>query len=209
LYAASKDHGVSDLHSIHVYAIGLKIQGVSAATLRSVMQAVKSSPSSLVSHPTNQVSVNTGYTLIGGGAKVDWTGYGNLLVDSYPSVNFWYVASKDHIWSSPARITAYAIGIQNYIPGFGYIDVFGNDTWYISTGCCLGSGNYYLSYFHPSVTACMGAHSYYNNPNGGRMLTGMRPQYYLDTNVAGSSKDYSTPSGGSLDLYAVWVQKRP
>ncbi|HEY1248149.1 MAG TPA: hypothetical protein VGE97_04110 [Nitrososphaera sp.] len=48
------------------------------------------------------------WVLIGGGAKVNWKGEGNLLTASYPgpSGQYWMVASKDHIEHEECTITA-------------------------------------------------------------------------------------------------------
>ena len=71
---------------------------------------VESKPSAEVSHPRNSASSKKrGCKLIGGGARVDWKEPGNLLTGSYPEGNSWVVSSKDHLFDSPAKITAYAI----------------------------------------------------------------------------------------------------
>lgn len=59
-------------------------------------------------------TVEPGYALTGGGGDVHWSGAGNLLWRLEPSA--WgpgfTAASKDHLWSSPASITAYAMGMR-------------------------------------------------------------------------------------------------
>jgi hypothetical protein len=52
--------------------------------------------------------------MVGGGALVDWAGSGNLLTASYPQEDRarWTAKSKDHIMSSEAKITAYALGVK-------------------------------------------------------------------------------------------------
>ena len=51
-----------------------------------------------------------GLKLIGGGASVDYgDGHGNLLTGSYPAGEVWAASSKEHLLSSPAKVTAYAI----------------------------------------------------------------------------------------------------
>ena len=204
--ASSKDHAVSDLHSIDVYAVGLKIQGVSAATLRSVMTVVKSPLSSQLTSPTNSASVSSPYVLIGGGAKVTWSGYGNLLIYSYPTYNSWNVGSKDHIYVNYARIEAWAIGIQNYIPGFGNIDIAG--TFGPEGSNSTNTGNLQTCcYFASYAPACSGALSTYSG--AGRLLTGMRPQYYSWNGGGASSKDLQYASAGSLFYYLTSIRKRP
>jgi hypothetical protein len=65
-------------------------------------------------HPKAEITVPNGYKIIGGGAKVNWSGAGNLLTSSYPvSKNKWAATSKDHDHYSPATITVYAVAIQD------------------------------------------------------------------------------------------------
>jgi hypothetical protein len=56
--------------------------------------------------------------MVGGGAKANYTGEGNLLTASYPSnSSTWLAKSKDQIKSDPATITAYAVGIKVLVNG--------------------------------------------------------------------------------------------
>ena len=69
-------------------------------------------------HPSVDVFVGDGYTLVGGGARIEYQEPGNLLQQSYPiqgaSGNWtgWRVYGKDCWVASMAKITAYAIGIK-------------------------------------------------------------------------------------------------
>jgi hypothetical protein len=55
-------------------------------------------------------STTKGLKLIGGGASVDYgDGYGNMLTGSYPAGEGWAASSKEHLLSSPAKVTAYAV----------------------------------------------------------------------------------------------------
>ncbi|MCK5800590.1 MAG: hypothetical protein KAI47_25550 [Deltaproteobacteria bacterium] len=64
-------------------------------------------------HPTVTVRVPKGYVMLGGGARVKFKGAGSMLTASYPSsATTWTASAKDHGVSSPARVTAYAIGIR-------------------------------------------------------------------------------------------------
>ncbi len=83
-----------------------------------------SAASGIAAHPAVDVSGLRGeYALTGIGAAVDWRRYdqngnqtaaGNLLWKLEPRADLGgaSVASKDHILSSPARITGYALGIK-------------------------------------------------------------------------------------------------
>ena len=165
------------------------------------------------SQPSTLVGLPGGYQLIGGGAKVFWnpqTQAGNLLVHSYPTSNYWNAKSKDHHYSSPSTITAYAIGIQDYIPGFGYIDVNSVQT------CCMASvqtgyannGTYFLTGYAPT---CVGARS---SSSVGRLLTGLRPPYYISNNPDNNfytvqSADCIVTASGTLEAFGTQIRKRP
>ena len=57
-----------------------------------------------------QATATKGLKLIGGGARVDYgDGFGNLLTGSYPEGEGWVASSKEHLQSSQARVTAYAL----------------------------------------------------------------------------------------------------
>lgn len=106
--AKSKDHVVSESVSITAYAIGIRARnGASGPSVK-----IFTNTSSPAQHPSTEVSTNSGYSLVGGGAQVNWRGNGNLLTASFPEGNQWKVASKDHSVAESCTITAYAIGIR-------------------------------------------------------------------------------------------------
>lgn len=214
---SSKSHIDSDPHILTVYAVGIKIAGVSAESLRSVMTykvSDASSSSSSQSKPWAYAQINSPFILIGGGAKVnnpdaDW---GNMLVYSYPSGQGWFVGSKDHINADPATITAYAIGIQDFIPGFGYIDVnMLQDDRTVSNG--TNTLSYNLADNNGYVNASVGALEDYNPAGWGRMLTQMRPWERIpNTNTASAfveSKAHKKICSGTLHIYLKMIRKRP
>lgn len=103
---------------------------MSRSQLRSYI-SLNTKTSSKTAHPTTSVSVPTGYRMLGGGIKVDWTGSGNLATMSKPSgTSSWAVKSKDHIESSPATVTAYVLGIKPEIRiGNKYYNTFIYQGW--------------------------------------------------------------------------------
>ncbi|GAA2721898.1 MULTISPECIES: hypothetical protein [Streptomyces] len=108
--ARSKDHGQSDPSSIRSYAIALPrylpVGRVDVARI-----PVDGGPDA---HPQATATLPPGYALTGGGGEVHWSGAGNLLWRLEPSrwAPSFTAASKDHLWSSPATITAWALGIR-------------------------------------------------------------------------------------------------
>jgi vibriolysin len=108
--ASSKDHEVSSPASLEAYSIVARKQ---TGEISSSDYIIVQQTSSYAAHPSAVASLPSGYTLVGGGAKVNWSGAGNLLYASYPNGNSWVASSKDHDISSPATITSYAIGLSN------------------------------------------------------------------------------------------------
>ena len=110
--ASGKDHGANaaDPSSITAFALAVydpdDIWEVKNFISRQSPQA---------NWPEQEVAVEPGYVLVGGGAHVDWSGAGNMLFASHPlgdGKTTWRAQSKDHVWGDPARITAYAVGLK-------------------------------------------------------------------------------------------------
>lgn len=176
-FASSKDHLYGDAHQLTVYAIGMKIDGISEATLKSYIYRGVSSYSSSSAYPTRQISLPSGYELLSGGSEISWTNPGNLLVNSHPiGVSTWYSGGKDHVSSSPAQIKSYILGIKRDIPNYGTLDTniyqanaLSGGT--LSVGISLGNTGYVLtgvggSAMQGEISGC---------GCWGRMLYGLRP----------------------------------
>ena len=70
--------------------------------------------SSVVAHPSVEVTVEDGYKVISGGAYVSYSGPGQLLTASYPvGETKWIAKSKDHLKSSHGTVTAVAMGLHD------------------------------------------------------------------------------------------------
>jgi hypothetical protein len=197
----SKDHMVADAHYLSVYAIGMKIDGVTSAYLRSQI-SLDSTVSSTANHPTAQKSVPAGYLLIGGGAYDHYTGYGNMLVKSYPkNSTTWSVEGKDHRRADACTITAYAIGINNIsFANVGYLET--EYIWednYVPYGYNLAET--YLA-DNWGLTCPGGRTKYYNI---GRMLISVRPDIpsWGTYDVSTWSSDNYYMDNGSDTAWAV------
>ncbi len=110
--ATSKDHIIVDASgTVRAYALGLKYKrgDMGLSTRIFTNQSLASQ------RPATEVAAGLGYSLVGGGAKVNFT-LGNLLTASYPDFakNTWKVAGKDHAVVDACTITAYAIGLRDY-----------------------------------------------------------------------------------------------
>jgi hypothetical protein len=92
--AGGKDHTHASPAKITAYAIvTYDPDDIWSITQRSIT-------SGQAAHPSQDVSTQDGYTMIGGGAQVNWSGSGNLLTASYPRDRItWACAAKDHLES--------------------------------------------------------------------------------------------------------------
>jgi len=109
--AMSKDHRISGPAKIKVYAIGIKLRRGG----KYFENMLDFKTSKVKNHPIKTVSIGKKYVLSGGGARANWANpnLGQLLTASYPNDSHtWRAKSKEHIDSSPASITVFAIGIK-------------------------------------------------------------------------------------------------
>lgn len=102
--ARAKDHGQSSPATIGVACIAVSIPPPDYT----IMDAT----SAPAPHPDATAMLPAGYVLVGGGARANWEGTGSLLWASRPAAGQgWYAAAKDHVYPSPATVTAFAIGV--------------------------------------------------------------------------------------------------
>lgn len=127
--AESKDHVIAGPGWINTQMLALPLTINVGGTTFEVHTRHVTATSAVAAHPAADVGGLRGdFALTGVGATVDWrrfdqfgnqTAAGNLLWKLEPRADIGgaSVASKDHIISSPASITAHAIGIRLVIPG--------------------------------------------------------------------------------------------
>ncbi|EJN08860.1 MAC/perforin domain-containing protein [Bradyrhizobium sp. YR681] len=108
--ANATDYADDKPSEIEVFVRGLrcKVEGIKVEVKTDRLQSRREA------HPSEKCSLGQDFSLTGGGAFVDYgSGPGNLLTSCYPeSDRTWAASSKDHQKSSPATITAYAIGLK-------------------------------------------------------------------------------------------------
>lgn len=199
---SAKDHGISCSYTLHVYSIGLKLSGVSYSTLWNNMYFT--SATSTADHaPSINATLPAGYSLIGGGAKSNYQGNGQLLTASYPqNLTTWTVSAKDHKYADVATITAYAIGIKTTIPNFGSFTMdLGESSNYVSSGYAEQSRALITGY----VPACMGGHATWNGQ--GRLLTKMAPSTDGSNNALAGTKDHLYADGGFTYVNFIQFKK--
>jgi hypothetical protein len=214
----SKDHIVTYNHRLWVYVIGMKAYDgsnnpISTSTLIAQMNIAKTTSGS-AAHPG--VTVNampSGYSVLSGGAKVNWSGAGNLLTKSnLPNLGSpydqWEAQSKDHGISSPATIEAYELSIDPVIANFGtlqFLYKFGlvntnNNYMTVSQNTSYpgppGPDNFLLS--------GIGGWSQYTG--AGRMLFAMYPTSLHSAEVRSKDHQYSDQTG-SLAITVCGIRK--
>jgi hypothetical protein len=111
--ARSKDHKIADPAVITAYAIGIKLRSAPHGAPSALKPSVVPKDSNVTAHPFQTSCVSNNLALTGGGVIDDWNGFGNLLTGSGPDAGSqlcWTAKGQDHLESSPAKITVYAIG---------------------------------------------------------------------------------------------------
>lgn len=152
-----------------------------------------------VPHPVTMVTVPPGWKVVGGGAKVEYSGDGQLLAKSYPTAGgrSWRVQSKDHLRSDPGYITAFAVAMHDP-----------HDEWEVKIFSKLST----LAQ-HPNATATVepgytlvggGGNVFYQEP--GNVLVRSQPSGPSGWLVA--SKDHLQPAPSRLMAYAIGVRSR-
>jgi hypothetical protein len=203
----SKAQGVSDPHILKVYAIGLRLTGLTRAQLLSNVFVNRhtvgpaSMPGSVaLTFPCTDVCFDT-ILPTSYGSFVHWTGAGNLLTTSAAIGAY----GKDHNWSDPATITHYSIGIRANIDGFGRLEmkVVEKDSPTVSIGktsaeALLPAG------FVPTGVGALGHYTGF-----GRLLTRMAPNPADFTRFLAENKDQIVQSSGSVTAQLIALRKAP
>jgi hypothetical protein len=203
--ARSKSHGTSGTHQLRAYAIGLKIDGVSESVLKDNILLVKKH-SEFASSPWSIAKLPSDFTILGGGARGNWTTAGQLLVESRPYDNGWLAVSKDHIVSEISTVTSWAIGIRPNIPGYGPIAVgLSARPAFCPIPTRAGGRQTWDTLIDGGALASAGAQSTYTG--AGRMLAYIIPDGQ-NRKVKVSAKDHAVAdASGCLRAYAFQVMK--
>jgi hypothetical protein len=205
--ASSKDQVQAALHSLHVWAIGLRVMQTNGVFL--TQPQLKSHISYTFCAgmtPSNQPDQTCGRhrpMLIGGGARSEWqatNGAGQLLTRSFGGFQLgstgWEAQSKDQIVSDPATVDATAISMDTSIFGVGNF-AFGlvnGNTAVVSSGIATSTAMVDAG----AVAVGFGGISNWVVPSAGRLLYRMS---FSDNTLRGmtvSSKDHIQASAGNL-----------
>jgi hypothetical protein len=159
----------------------------------------QSRPSPAAGHPEQEVAVEPGYVMVGGGAWVDWTGEGNMLFASHPteSKTTWHVQSKDHLKSSPAKITAYAVGLRSKVAGVKLQSA-------ISIAKSNKSSRPQAAAAPPSGYKMVGGGAALTFDKGGMLLTASYPNE--NNQWEGRGKDHLEGDNGTVTVYCIGLK---
>ena len=162
------------------------------------IQVFQSRPSPAANHPYQEISVGSGYVMVGGGAQVDYRGHGNMLFASYPiNETTWRAQSKDHTVGDPATITAYAIGLKCKVAGVRVVSEIKRSR--------SNPGSRPLALASPSSGYVMlGGGAALNFSGPGLLLTQSYPR---ESNTwEGQAKDHLVGDSGTIDTYCIGVK---
>lgn len=200
---STKDHLRPHPIYLEAYAIGLKIEGLTRAELKSYI-SVTSSTSGWGPHPEALALVDSGHKLIGGGIRVQWDSStaGNIATASYPQNSYsWSAKSKDHIETSYGEATAYAIGIEEYIPNIGNIEVSIEDVRSGNSSHPSAISNVTTSF---ALTGC-GAEVHWTGE--GSLLWELRPNTeFSQHGCKAGAKDHIRVSPASITAYSIGIK---
>lgn len=211
-------------HSLMVFAVGLRLSGVPRDVLVSHLQT--RSERAIASNPVVQATLDPGYVMIGGGARIERTRDGvTYLTRSSPTGHTsaddrtWMASARSHV-ESAATLRAYVIGIRPTIPGFGTLEfaTTGSGIW--TTAGRHASWNMW-SWTHDGwVGTCPGGWSNWElgTEGPGRYLTRIVPGVNDDriTEPLGergfavvADKDLVRGDGGWLMVWVRMIRRRP
>jgi len=197
----AKDHMTPSVTKIKVHVMALYDPNDNFDV--SITHATDGQPSQ---RPRVHIDVENGYTMTGGGAKVNWIGAGQLLIASYPEdQDTWHVASKDHQAGNLATITGYAIGIkarQDSCPILSEISVETSGMAQHPNGTVRLSDNSYTLTGGGVNVIERGAGSllYQSYPIFGEKETELTQQWF------GKAKDHNIPVLTNIQVYVIGIK---
>ncbi len=193
--ARGKDHTKADWTSISVFALAV----YDPDDIWEV-RIFQSRPSASGGWPEQEVTVESGYVMVGGGAKTDFTGAGNMLIASHPvdeSKTTWHVQAKDHVQADAGKITAYAVGLKCKAEGVKLQSA-------ITTAKSGKSGRPQAAAAAPSGYKMVGGGAAITFDGPGILLTGSYP--IEDNQWKGLGKDHLAADNGTITVYCIGLK---
>lgn len=210
--ASSKDHRVPNPHQLIVFAIGMRINSPAMprpALLNSLRFTQVTSP--VAPHPTATSSVPNGFTMLGGGFRVNWPpGPGNLATGSFagdiPTTSDWTARSKDHITPSPCTIDVWSVAIQNVLGIGGRSFTVDRRIDRLTSTDLVEHPSAELQYNGPHVLTGIGAKARVEEP--GQLLWRLEPTASggSQPGVTGASKDHQRALRSIITVSAFGIR---
>lgn len=210
---SSKDHRVPNPHNLVGFAIGMRINSpaMPRAALLSHLSFTKVT-SAHAAHPRATASVPPGFTMIGGGFRVNWPpGQGNLATGSFPGDNEatsdWSARSKDHIAPSPCTIDVWSVAIRDFLDIGGLRRVDRRVDRRTSTEL-VPHPSADIAFEGAHVLTGVGAKARVEEP--GQLLWRLEPTAPGNRpGVTGSSKDHQRPLRSVITVSALGIRLLP
>lgn len=190
-----KDHIVESKARIIAYCIVAQMKNGSPISAENYK--VVSATSTTAHHPTMQVDLPDGFTVVGGGARTNYSRDGSILFASYPKAELrgWIGSAKDHERLDPATITVWAIGLnESFLRKAGMLVRLFNRT--TSLPANHPRHTFVLPDFHLT-----GAGARVNWSGDGNLLTASFPQDRQT--VVAEGKDHIKGDPSTITAYAI------
>ena len=204
--ASSQDLIQTDAHTLNIYTIGLRLDGINLARLNHLISldsmGFPSGPA--VNQPSG--TFYPGAAILSGGAWTETGGAGQLLTHIMANGDALEVASKQHLLSSPGSINAVTLTLpDSIIEGFGALQIRQMQAAPVTVtgGIATSTGQVSPGW---KLTGLGGTATTTSGP--GRML------FRIGVDESGStvtvqSKDHILPSAGRTTASWIEVRKAP
>ncbi|MBN1609999.1 MAG: hypothetical protein JW940_25455 [Polyangiaceae bacterium] len=194
---SSHDHLQADAHNLTTYAVGLRLDGVNAQSLRNLIGQFT------VGVPNyNSISSSGILRMISGGAMA--TGASRFLVASKPS---WTAIVKDHLVAASGGVGVFTTYVElGIIEGFGALDISQRTgiKRTVATGVASSTGSIRSGW---AAVGYGGEATWSSGP--GRMLFAVGPNGDDARRVVAKSKDHAQASKGGVTPYWTEARKTP
>ena len=206
--ASSTKHLVSASHTLAVYAIGMRLDGVNTQALRNAIEWKQVR----VAGDTAAAQVPTGSMLIGGGAQTtadpSANGVARFLKGSYPpGFHEWRANSKNHYLPAAGETSVWLLTMKDRIvEGFGDLEIkiLTANANRVTAGYSTSS----LQVESGWALIGMGGLIQDDANQTGRMFVSIQPGQD-SRSVSVTSRDQINASSGTTTAYAIVARKRP
>jgi hypothetical protein len=210
--ASSKDHRVPNPHRLVGFAIGMRINSP-AMPRQALLNTLRFTrvTSAQEGHPRATAGVPSGFTMLGGGFRVNWPpGPGNLATGSFPgdvdNTNDWSARSKDHIAPSPCTIDVWSVALPEVLTFGGQIHPVDRRIERRTSTQLVSHPSAEAPFEGAHVLTGIGAKARVEEP--GQLLWRLEPTAGGRPGVTGSSKDHQRPLLSIITVTALGIRLR-